>query len=243
MMNHSSWEATDHWVRVVLNGETIADSRRVMLMVESARELHYYFPVADVQMEHLRRSDHVAESDARGVQRFWHVQVGDRTAENAAWTYESHEGRPDFDGYLAFDWKAMDHWYEEEEEVFGHARHPYHRVDMLPSSRHVQVFVDDVKVADTTQPYLLFETNIPTRYYIPQADVEMSLMHASDAHSYCPYKGRASYYDMSVNGETFAGAVWYYPDPLPEAPKLKGTLAFWPEKDERIRLVVDGVEQ
>lgn len=237
------WQPTDRWVRVVFNEETIADSRSVMLMIESQRELHYYFPTGDVQMAHLRRSDHVEEGEERGVRRFWHVQVGDRTAENAAWTYERHGDRPDFAGYVALDWKAMDHWYEEEEEVFGHARHPYHRVDTVPSSRHVQVFVEDVKVADTTHPYLLFETNFPTRYYIPQADVDMRLLHPSDARTYCPYKGRASYYDMQVNGSTFAGAVWYYPEPLPEAPKLKGTLAFWPEKDDRIRMVVDGVEQ
>ena len=71
----------------------------------------------------------------------------------------------------------------------------------------------------------------------------MTYLTPSETHSVCPYKGFASYYDLRVNGETYADAVWTYPDPIPEAPKLKGLLAFWPEKDKRIQIVVDGQVQ
>ena len=134
----------------------------------------------------------------------------------------------------------MDHWYEEEEEVFLHARSPYHRVDTIASARHVEIFVDGVKVADTNNPFLLFETSLPTRYYIPTADVDKAYLSANDLHSVCPYKGTASYYDLIVNGEKYGNVVWYYPTPIAEAPKLQDTVAFWAEKDKRIQIVVDG---
>jgi len=244
-MTKQAWEfePTDRWVHATFNGETIADSKRAMLMIESRGELDYYFPMEDVRQDLLMESNYIETSGYRGLRRFWHVTVGNRVAENAAWVYEPKEKRPDFTEYIAFDWQAMDHWYEEEEEVFLHARHPYHRVDIVKSSRHVEVLVDGVKVADTKQPYLLFETGIKTRYYLLPEDVEMATLTPTETQSICPYKGFASYYDLRVNGETFTGAVWTYPDPIPEAPKLKGLVSFWPEKDKRIQILVDGQVQ
>jgi uncharacterized protein (DUF427 family) len=135
----------------------------------------------------------------------------------------------------------MDHWFEEEEEVFLHPHHPYHRVDTIPSSRHVEVFVDGTKIAETTRPFLLFETGLPTRYYLPEADVEKAYLLPSTSHSVCPYKGTASYYTVKVGEDALQDVSWYYPDPIPEAPKLKGLVAFWPEKDrKRVQILVDG---
>ena len=241
-MARQAWkfEETGRWIRTTFEGVTIADSKRVKLMMESRGEQDYYFPLEDVRQDLLQPSAYVETSGYRGVRRFWHVRVGDRVAENAAWTYDPQDRRPDFSNTIAFKWQAMDHWYEEEEEVYLHPRNPYHRVDTLPSSRHVEIFVDGVKVADTTRPFLLFETGLRTRYYIPTADVDNEFLVASDLQTVCPYKGFASYYDIVVNGETVTNAVWTYPDPIPEAPKLKDTVAFWPEKDKRIQVVVDG---
>ncbi len=237
------FEPTDRWVRATLGGETVADSKHARLMIESPGEVDYYFPLSDVRTDLLEPSDHSERSGYRGIRKFWHVRVGDQVAENAAWTYESKENRPDFSNYVAFRWQAMDHWYEEDEEVFYHPRNPYHRVDTIKSSRHVEVYFDDVKVADTLRPYLLFETNLPTRYYIPMEDVRTEFLRPTDLQTACPYKGFASYYDVTVKGDTFENVVWRYPDPVPEAPKLKGTVAFWAEKDKRIRIVVDGEEK
>jgi len=237
------FEPTNRWVRTTFQGETIADSKQAVLMIESRRELDYYFPLADVRQDLLSESDHTQTSGYRGLRRFWHVRVGDHLAENAAWTYEPQRKRPDLSGYIAFDWNAMDRWYEEDEEVFLHARHPYHRVDTIKSRRHIEVIIDGVKVADTTQPYLLFETGIKTRYYIARQDVEMDLLTPTETQSICPYKGVASYYAVQVNGETYTDAVFSYPDPIPETPKIKGLLSFWPEKDKRIQILVDGESQ
>ena len=74
-------------------------------------------------------------------------------------------------GRLAFVADKVDHWYEEDEEVFGHPRDPYHRVDMRRSTRHVRVRAAGEVVADTKRAVFLFETGHPTRYYMPREDV------------------------------------------------------------------------
>ena len=235
-----TFEPTGRWIRATLKGETITDSKRAMLMIESRGEQDYYFPVEDVRLNLLEESNDVETSGYRGARKFWNLKLGEQVIEKVAWTYEPKENRPDFNGYIAFAWNAMEHWYEEEEEVFLHPRNPYHRVDTIQSSRHVEIFVDEVKVADTTRPYLLFETSLPTRYYIPKDDVQMEHLTPTDTQTICPYKGFASYYNVKANGGTYADIVWTYPDPIPEAPKLKDTLAFWPEKDKRIQIFVGG---
>jgi uncharacterized protein (DUF427 family) len=96
------------------------------------------------------------------------VRVGDSVVENAVWGYpEPIDSAPPLADYLAFYWNKMDHWYEEDEEVFVHPRDPYHRVDVLKSSRHVKIFVDGEVVAVTDRPRILFETGLPPRYYFP----------------------------------------------------------------------------
>lgn len=232
------WEPTARRIRVKLNGEIIADSTNAMLMRESGYDIHYFFPLDDVRAELLQESDFSKESRVRGNSQHWHVQVGDRVAEEAAFTYpEQKEGRPDFSGYVAFDWGAMDHWYEEAEEIFVHPRDPYHRVDTVKSDRHIKVVVDGAVIAESDQPYLLFETGLPTRYYIPIEDVNMDYLEATDLHTDCPYKGVASYWNIIVDGNIRENVVWGYPDPIDESPRLRGTVAFY---NEKLDIYVDG---
>ena len=234
------WEPTARWIRAERHKITVADTKNAVLVVESPGETDYYFPIDDVRMDLLEPSEYVETSGYRGTKRFWNLRVNGDIVENAAWTYDSLEKRPDFSGYLALNWGAMDHWYEEAEEVFYHPRNPFHRVDYINSTRHVEVMVAGVKVADSTQPLMVFETGLPLRVYVPDADVDMEYLTPVDSQSHCPYKGDASYYDVIVNGESYANTAWYYPTPLPESPRLKGTIAFWPEKDKRIQILIDG---
>ena len=134
----------------------------------------------------------------------------------------------------------MEHWFEEDEEVFVHPRDPYSRVDTLPSTRHIRVEVDGVTVADSKRPYLLFETGLPTRYYIPPEDVKMDLLQPTDSHTRCPYKGVASYWSVQVGDNIYKDIVWSYPDPIPESPKLEGLLSFY---NEKVDIFVDGVKE
>jgi uncharacterized protein (DUF427 family) len=139
---------------------------------------------------------------------------------------------------LAFKWNEMDAWYEEDEEVFVHARDPYKRIDALRSSRHVRVVVGGETVADTGRPMMLFETGMPVRYYIPEEDVRMDLLEPAAAVTGCPYKGTARYWSARVRGQVFENIVWTYPDPIPECPGIKGLLCFYGERVDAV--YVDG---
>jgi uncharacterized protein (DUF427 family) len=132
----------------------------------------------------------------------------------------------------------MDRWLEEDDEVWVHPRDPYHRVDVLNSSRHVQVKIGGEIVADTRRPRLLFETGLPTRYYFPKVDVRLDLLADSDTASRCPYKGVASYYSAQVGNQVIQDAAWYYQLPIPECPKIENMICFFDERVEAI--LVDG---
>jgi uncharacterized protein (DUF427 family) len=138
--------------------------------------------------------------------------------------------------FVAFYWDRVDGWYEEDEENFVHPRDPYKRVDVLDSSRPVQVVVGGEIVAETRRARFLFETRLPTRYYIPPEDVRMDLLVPSDKATRCPYKGKARYYSVKVDGKLFEDLVWSYPDPIAECPKIKGYLCFFNEHVDEIRV-------
>lgn len=133
----------------------------------------------------------------------------------------------------------VDHWFEEDEEVFGHARDPHHRIDVRPSSRHIRVLFVGETIAQTGRSLFLFKTGLPTRYYIPPGDVRMEFLTASQRISICPYKGQASYWSVQVGDRSAKDALWSYQEPLPECPRIKGYLCFYPEKVDLLE--VEGV--
>jgi len=235
------FEDSPRRVRVMFNGETVADSKRVKLLHETRHLPVYYFPEEDVRKDVLEESEHKTHCPFKGDASYWSVRVGDRVSENAVWSYpEPIESCPPIAGYLAFYWRMMDHWFEEDEEVFVHPRDPYHRVDILESSRHVKVRVNGQVVAETGRPVVLFETGLPPRYYIPPEDVREDVLVESEKTTGCPYKGIASYWSVEAGGERVEDLIWYYPNPIPEAAKIKGHLAFY---NEHVDLEVDGEEQ
>lgn len=228
-------------VRAMLGGETVADSRRVKLLHEAGYLPVYYFPEDDVRMDLLEATDHTTHGPFKGDASYWSVRVGDRVAENAAWGYpEPIDSAPPLAGLIAFYWREMDAWYEESEQVFVHPRDPYHRVDVLDSDRHVRVTVNGEVVAETDRPKVLFETGLPPRYYIPPEDVREEALVPSDKQTQCPYKGGASYWSVQAGGEQAEDLVWYYPDPIPAAGKIKDLLCFF---NEKVELEVDGEKQ
>jgi uncharacterized protein (DUF427 family) len=233
------WEDSRRRVRVVFAGVTIADSIRVMLLHEFGRLPVFYFPLEDVRMDLLEATKHSTHSPLKGDASYWTVRSGDRVAENAAWSYPNPlpEG-PQIKGYIAFYWDKMDAWYEEDEQVFAHARDPYKRVDVLPSSRHVRVVLGGLTIADTSHPRLLLETGIPTRYYIPEQDIRMDLLEPTESSSHCPYKGQASYWSAHIGNRVFKDIVWSYRDPLPDCSKIEKLLCFYNERVDAI--YVDG---
>jgi len=233
------FEPSPRWVRAVLGGVTIADSKRTMILRRATRLPVYYFPKEDVRMDLMERTQHTAKAVPQGEASFWNIKAGESIAENAAWGYENPpSGWEIIKDYVALEWGKMDAWYEENEEVFVHLREPYHRVDVLNSSRNVRVIVAGETVADTKTPRFLFETGLPTRYYIPGGDIRMDLLESTTLKTRCPYKGIASYWSVKVGDQIMKDIVWGYPDPIPECPKIKGLFCFFNERVEAI--YVDG---
>jgi uncharacterized protein (DUF427 family) len=195
-------------IRAFLGGRAVADSSRTVYLFEPGRLPVYYFPREDVRFDLLDPASHHTHSAA------------------------------ELKDYVTIHWDAADAWFEEDDEVFVHARDPYHRVDVLSSSRHVEVRVNGVLVADTRRPRLLFETGLPVRYYIPKPDVRMDLLEPTATRTRCPYKGEAVYWSVQAGGEVAADIVWSYPYPIPEIPKIENLLAFF---NEKVDITVDGV--
>lgn len=221
------------WIRVQFNGEITADSKRTLLLREAVGRLAYYFPEEDVMMKHLEPGR--SSGDGR---RYFDVRVRDRVAEVGAWIYSDPPPELDgLNGYFTFQWKEMDHWYEEDEEVFVHPRDPYHRVDFIGSSRYVRIELNGISLAESQHPTIVYETSLPPRYYIPMEDVRMDLMETTQAKTRCPYKGEASYWSVNLAGKSYRNFVWAYEDPIPEATKISGMLCFF---NEKIDLFVDG---
>ena len=229
------WEDSRRRVRVVFADVAVADSKHVMLLLEFGRLPVYYFPVEDVRMDLLEATEHHTSSPLKGEASYWSVRVDNRVAGNAAWSYPNPlpEG-PDLKGYMAFYWDQMDAWYEEDERVFAHARDPYKRVDVLPSSRHVRVVLGGVTIADTRRPQLLLETGLPIRYYIPEQDVRMELLETTETTTRCPYKGKASYWSARIGERVFKDIVWSYHEPLPACSPIARFLCFFNERVDAI---------
>jgi uncharacterized protein (DUF427 family) len=226
-------------IRAYLGGELIADTTRPLLVWEKPNYPAYYFPAADVRTEALQPDGGTARSPSRGDARTLTLKVADRTVQRAALLYDESPFE-ELRDTIRLEWNAMDAWFEEDEQVFTHPRDPYTRVDILPSSRHVRVEVDGVTIAETAKPTLLFETRLPTRYYLPQTHVRMDLLEPTATVTHCPYKGQASYWSLQMGDAVHADLAWSYRTPLPESQKIAGLIAFY---NDRVDLYVDGVLQ
>ncbi|CAL9369744.1 DUF427 domain-containing protein [Streptomyces sp. enrichment culture] len=234
------WEPSERWVRGRRGDVTVVDSRHPVLVWEPHLPVpQYAFPRADVRTDLLHPAQNPPRGGHTGPTVFYDLEADGETRPNAAWTFPAD----DLAGHVAFAWfprtgTGLDHWYEEEEEIFVHPRDPHKRVDALPSSRHVRVEIDGTVVAETRDPVLLFETSLPIRYYIPRRDVRLDLFEATDHSTRCPYKGTAGQYWSWRGGAAVPpNLVWSYPDPLPAVAAIKGRPAFF---NEVVDITVDG---
>lgn len=241
------YEPTEKRIRALVGDRTVVDSTRAVLVWEPRRVVpSYAVPPEDVDAE-LEPS---AEADAAAGDepavltpmvpfsahtadgRSLDLRVGDVVREAAAFRLAD----PELDGYLLLDFHSFDAWYEEDEPNVGHPRNPFHRIDILHSSRHVRVELDGELLAETRRPRLLFETGLPTRFYMPREDVIADLR-PSPRTTYCAYKGQASYCSLDAGGEERSNLVWSYEQPLREASEIAGFVCFF---NEKVDIVVDG---
>jgi uncharacterized protein (DUF427 family) len=226
-------------VRAYLGGALVVDSLAPLLVWEVPYYPTYYFHESDVHAELVADGGADLHSPSRGDARTLSVIAGGSRALGAAAHYEDSPIE-EVRGTVRLQWDAMEAWFEEDEQVFTHPRDPYTRVDILASSRRVRVLLDGVVLADSTSPRLLFETGLPTRYYLPRPHVRMDLLERSATITHCPYKGRAETWSVRVGEMLHEDLAWSYPAPLAESQKVAALIAFY---DEKLDIEVDGVLQ
>ena len=145
---------------------------------------------------------------------------------------------PDLPDHVRIRWDALDHWFEEDEEVFVHPRSPYVRVDALKSSRHVRIELGGVLLAESSAPVLVFETGLPTRHYLDRTALDLTHLEPSPTETACPYKGRTSaYWSVRIGDRVFEDLAWSYDFPTRQLLPIAGLVAFY---DERVDVFVDG---
>ena len=232
-------EPSNKRVRIFFGGELIVDTDDALYVWEGPHYPQYYVPLGDVADDVLRPSPATRRSPSRGTASSFNVQAGGREAIDAAWSY-ADSPLEELRGRVRFEFDAMDAWFEEDEEIFVHPRSPNARIQILPSSRHVTVTVDDVVIADTHRPTFLHETGLIRRTYLNKLDVRMDLLTPTDTTSRCPYKGTARYWTLTTPSGEHVDLAWSYPSPFRESAQIAGLVAFY---DERVDLTVDGKRQ
>ena len=196
-------------VRGILAGATVFDTTRALYVWEFPPYPQYYIPLADVEDRAL-----IDEGAAR-----------------------VHSDGP-LEGMVRFEWGALDAWLEEDEQVFVHPRNPYARVDALRSSRSVRVELEGLLLAESATPVMVFETGLPTRYYLDRSAVNFEHLRPTDTVTECPYKGRTTGYWSVVAGDAVhADLAWTYDSPTPELQSIAGLIAFL---NEKVDITLDG---
>lgn len=247
------WHPETKRIRAFVGDATIVDSTRARVVWEPRRVV----PSLAVRIDDINGSLVAAEPDIAEERA---VQLGDGPPvldPSTGFTFHSVEGRSfdiitdaselpaaafapadeDLDGYVIVDFDAFDEWREEDEELVGHARDPFKTIDTRRSSRPVEVEIAGVIVAESTHSVMLFETYLPTRYYLPREDVRMHLLVPSDSTSVCAYKGHARYWSAHVDGTVVTDVAWSYEDPHNYATLVKDMICFL---NERVDVSVDG---
>src|SRR3954464_13880048 len=214
-------------MRVRFGASWIADSEGVLLLFEPGRYPVAYFPQDDVSPHVLERSDHITQHSDLGPTSWYGVRTGEGVAPRGAWQHTSLPAyASELQARVAFAWRAMDAFYEEDDRILGHAADSYHRIDIRQSSRHLLVRHGDRVIADTSHPLALYESGFAPRWYVPRADVDESALTPVEGQTFCPYKGLASYYDV---GGVKRGA-WFYREAWPEVGRVRDYVSFEPDK-------------
>lgn len=223
-------------VRGYAGGQLIFDTTAARYVWEVPYYPQYYIPWDDVNADFLTDENH-AQRVQFGPSRTYALTAGTTIVASAARVFDA-EGDGPVAGLVRFEWSSIE-WFEEDESIVGHPRNPYARVDALRSHRHVRVKVDGVVVADTQSPVLLFETGLPTRYYIDRTDVAFEHLVPSDTETLCPYKGTTSgYWSVRAGDSVQADLAWTYAYPLPSVAAIAGLVAFY---NEKVDIILDGV--
>ena len=220
-------------VRALLGGQTVLDTTAARYVWEWPFYPRFYVPIADVSPGVLV-DEGVDKRRKIGPVRQYALTAGDEKRPAAAWAPTSGE----LEGTVHLEWSALDAWFEEDEQVFVHPRNPYTRVDALRSTRTVRVELDGVLLAESSSPVLVFETGLPTRYYLPRLALHLDVLEPSDTVSECPYKGRTSaYWSVRIGDALHRDLAWSYDFPTRQLLLIAGLVAFY---NEKVDITLDG---
>jgi uncharacterized protein (DUF427 family) len=209
-------EPSPRWIRVRSGDQWVADSRRALLLAWYGPGMlpTYCIPAEDVRTDLLPGLGDAAIR-LTGL-------PAPIDAANGMWT---------------FAWDGRVQWFEEAMEMIVHAKDTSKRVDVVPSERHIRIEIGSELVAESRRPHALFETTLPTRWYLPSDDVRTDLFEPSGLVTQCPYKGTARYWSVRAGAQLHRDVVWSYPDPIPENPRIAGLICFF---NERVDVTIDG---
>jgi uncharacterized protein (DUF427 family) len=242
-------------IRAWLGGTVVLDTTSARYVWEWPAYPQYYIPRADLAPGVLVDEHQTEQVRGATVYRYG-LRAGGLERPGAALVYPEAEtstlagthadADTDADspteslaGLVRLDWAALDAWFEEDEQVFVHPRNPYARVDAVRSGRHVRIELDGVVLAESTSPVMVFETGLPTRYYLDRTSVDFTHLAPSDTVTSCPYKGTTSgYWSVRVGGTLYPDLAWAYDFPTRELPSIAGLVAFY---NERVEILLDGV--
>lgn len=223
-------------VRAFFAGAKVLDTTRALYVWEVKGYPAFYIPRADVD-ESLLVDEHHEHTLSLGSVRRFGLQAGDRSRAGAGRLYSASDVAAVIDHYR-FEWDALDAWFEEDERIFVHPRSPYARVDALRSTRRVRIELGGALLAETASPVMVFETGLPTRYYVNRSEVDFARLEASDTTTVCPYKGRTSgYWSARVAGKLHSDVAWTYEFPTTALAPIAGLVAFY---NEKVDIVLDG---
>jgi uncharacterized protein (DUF427 family) len=115
-----------------------------------------------------------------------------------------------------------------KENVWDYPRPP--RVE--PVDRHVRVVLGGETIAQSDRALRVLETASPPTIYIPREDVREDVLidAGDDVHTYCEWKGNASYVHAEAGGRRAQRVAWHYPEPKEGFEQLRGHLAFYPRR-------------
>ena len=214
-------------LRALVGDRVVFDTTGARLLHETGIRPVAYVPLDDFDAELLERTQTSTHCPFKGDASYWSLRVGDDVREDAVWAYEDPIERAAWlRGYAALFPAKADRWMVEDEQVAGHLRDPYHRVDVHASTRPVRVSVGDDLIAQTQRPVLVFETGMPVRAYVPRRDLVAGHLAPSPTRTTSPYMGDAIYWHVQAGGEHFADAAWSYELPIAEAMKVAGYVCF-----------------
>ena len=224
-------------IRGVLDGEVVFDTMRAWYVWEWPYYPQYYIPLADIRGGALAGEGH-SKATRRGPVELHSVNSGEVIRRGAAQVLRESE-LPELRETVRFDWAALDAWFEEDEQVFVHPRSPYVRVDAIRSRRTVEVALEGQVLAEADARVMVFQTGLPTRYYVDPTAVRFEHLTATEMVTACPYKGATSgYWSVRTDTGIHRDLAWTYRFPTGALLPIAGLVSFYSEK---VDIHLDGV--